>query len=234
MILLNLLHIFSPFLYILFVFFIKKITPCPDSIIMKYLRFSHNIFLSLSSFIMLISIIIANIETNKIYPLNNLLCLPYNNNLFANKSTELFLYSKYVEWGDTLFLHLSGKPISMLQYTHHMTTAILMYSNMIEYISPHIFIFMGLNCFVHIFMYWYFAYPRGFLFKYRKYITQFQILQHIICLLTIIYTNNLNNCNQNKYGNIAGLIAYLMYLFYFLMFYIKSYISSNNKSYKLK
>ena len=115
-----------------------------------------------------------------------------------------------------------------------MTTAILMYSNMIEYISPHIFIFMSLNCFVHIFMYWYFAYPRGFLFKYRKYITQFQILQHIICLLTIIYTNNLNNCNQNKYGNIAGLIAYLMYLFYFLMFYIKSYISSNNKSYKLK
>lgn len=38
-----------------------------------------------------------------------------------------FLWSKYWEWLDTLFLHLSGKPISQLQYTHHMSTAMLVY-----------------------------------------------------------------------------------------------------------
>lgn len=226
--LLDILHLLSPFLYSLFVYLLLKINPCPNSIIMKTSRYIHNLFLSFLSLIMFLGILIGNYQTNKLISLNNLLCNPYNNNYYAHVSSQIFLYSKYLEWGDTLFLHLSGKPISMLQYTHHMTTAILMYSNTVEYLSPHIFIFMGLNCFVHIFMYLYFAYPKGYLFKYRKYITQFQIVQHIICLITIFYTNTLKNCTQNKFGNISGLLAYLMYLFYFMMFYFKSYFYNKN------
>ena len=43
-------------------------------------------------------------------------------NAVAEHSATIFLWSKYLEWGDTLFLRLSGKPTSMLQYTHHMST----------------------------------------------------------------------------------------------------------------
>ena len=139
---------------------------------------------------------------------------------------ELFLYSKYLEWGDTLFLHLSGKPITMLQYTHHMTTSFLVYTNMYEYISPHLFIFQATNCFVHVPMYWYFAFPNGFFRKFKKIITQIQIVQHVICLITIVYTMNLNNCEQNIYGNQTGLFMYMMYLFYFSIFYIKTYLKN--------
>lgn len=223
-----LIHLYSPIIYIFFVKIIGVfLAPCPRSNLMKYLRTIHNIFLSWLSLIMLIGITYANYITFKFNSLNNLLCLTYNNNSIALMITDLFLYSKYIEWGDTLFLHLSGKPITMLHYTHHMTTVFLLYVNLIEYISPHMFIFMSLNCLVHIWMYWYFAFPRGVLYPIRKLITQSQIIQHVICLITIVFTMFLDNCKQNKYGNEFGLFIYSMYLFYFSIFYLQSYQKEN-------
>jgi hypothetical protein len=223
------IHILSPLIYIFFVKVILFVKPIPNSNLMKEFRKSHNISLSILSLFMLISITYSNYITNKIYPINNLLCKSYNNNLIANFSVLLFLYSKYLEWGDTIYLQLSGKTISTLHYTHHMTTAFVVYFNYIEYISPHMYIFMGSNCFVHILMYWYYAYPKGILFKFRKFITQLQIIQHIICLSTLIYTFNLKNCEQNKYGSYIGFFCYLMYLIYFVLFYIKTYFKKLKK-----
>ena len=223
------IHLFSPFLYIIFVETIKIFKPIPSSTIMLEYRKYHNICLSILSLLMLIGITYGNYVTNKFSSVNNLLCLTYNNNYFALTSAKFFLYSKYLEWGDTSFLHLSDKKISNLHYTHHMTTALLMYLNQADYLSPSMFIFMGLNCFIHIFMYWYFAFPKGILKKIRKQITQIQIIQHIICISTIIYTMNLDNCKHNNYGNESALLLYLMYLFYFIIFYIQSYKKKNKE-----
>tara|TARA_B100001093_G_scaffold519550_1_gene609075 strand:- start:712 stop:1287 length:576 start_codon:yes stop_codon:yes gene_type:complete len=190
---------------------------------MQKFRKIHNITLSILSLLMLCGIVYSNYITNKLFSFNNLLCLSYlNNNNIFNLTTHIFLYSKYLEWLDTLFLHLSNKSISTLQYTHHMTTAFLMYVNMN---NSHLFIFISTNCLVHIPMYWYFAYPNGILNKFRKLITKIQIFQHIICLTTILYTFNLKNCDINKFGNSIGLLLYLMYLFYFVQFYIKKYLN---------
>ena len=109
-----------------------------------------------------------------------------------------------------------------------MTTVLTVYTNMVDYISPYFIIPMGLNCFVHIPMYWYFANPRGILFKYRKLITTIQIVQHVLVIITGISTLLINNCEQNKYGNKIGLLMYFMYLFYFCLFYMKSYIKKQN------
>lgn len=215
-------HLLSPFLYMLFTKVILLFDSCPGNQIMITIRKIHNITLSLLSIFMLVSIIYANLLTNKLSSLHNLLCISYNNNYVALFSAKMFLYSKYLEWGDTLLLHLSGKPISMLQYTHHMSTAFLVYLNTVETMNSHYIVAMGLNCLVHIPMYWYFAYPNGFLKQFRVRITQIQIIQHIICIITSIYIC-FTDCHQNKYGNKCGLIGYLMYLFYFSLFYIKSY-----------
>jgi len=145
----------------------------------------------------------------------------------VNRSVYVFLYSKYLEWLDTVFLHLSGKRISMLQYTHHMTTVVTLYVNFMDYVSPCIIVPMGLNCLVHIPMYWYFAFPKGFLYKYRMLITRSQIIQHILVIISAIYTYIMDNCEQNKYGNIIGLLMYFMYLFYFTVFYINSYLKKD-------
>lgn len=224
----NYIHLISPGLYAVFVHNIQEFEPCPEDILMKLVRYYHNIFLSLLSAFMFIMITIGNYQTGKFDSLNNLLCGSYGNNWYAHTGAQLFLWSKYLEWGDTLFLHLSNKPISMLQYTHHMSTAFLMYKNYEEYLSPHIYIFMGSNCFVHVFMYWYFAEPKGWLYPYREYITRLQILQHIVCLYTIYKTYMIGSetCEQNKYGNFYGALMYSMYLFYFVSFYMKKYTSS--------
>ena len=113
----------------------------------------------------------------------------------------------------------------MLQYTHHMSTTFLVYLNTYDFMNPHYLIAMGSNCFAHIWMYWYFAFPKGILKYVRVQITQIQIIQHIVCITTSIYIENLSNCNQNKYGNKVGLLLYSMYLFYFSLFYIKSYFN---------
>ena len=155
-------------------------------------------------------------KLNSIY---SLLCFN-NKSIVTTFSVYTFLYSKYIEWFDTLFLVLSNRKISWLQYTHHMSTAILVYLNIYPFISPFISVFIILNCFVHILMYWYFAYPKGYLRKWRSYITKLQIIQHILCLITIISVNFISNCSQNIYGLILGFFLYSVYLIFFLHFYL--------------
>ena len=216
-------HTASPFLYILFVKCITQLNPCPKSKIMRTCRKYHNINLSILSGLMLGGIVTGNIRSDKMSSVYDIVCKPYDGNWFVMASTNVFLYSKYLEWGDTLFLHLSGRPISTLQYTHHMTTGWLMYMNMVDYPSPHLIVYIGLNCFVHVPMYWYFAYPKGILLPFRQLITQSQIIQHVICLCTALYVYH-HDCDSNEYGHHCGFAMYSMYLFYFGLFYVNSYM----------
>ena len=217
----DIIHLSSPLIYIFFVHCIQFLPSIQNNQIMIFFRWLHNINLSIVSLFMFIGITIGQFQTGKFDSLDALLCQPYGDNLFVYYSVKAFLWSKYLEWGDTLFLQLSGKPISMLQYTHHMSTAILVYSHIKnDFISPFMYVFQSLNCVIHVFMYWYFAYPHGLLHRYRKLITSSQIVQHIICLTTIVYTMSIDNCKQNRWGNELGLALYSMYLFYFVAFYL--------------
>jgi elongation of very long chain fatty acids protein 6 len=225
------LNLSSPLLFALFVKGLSFIRPIPDSKLMKTCRKLHNIFLSLLSFAMLLGITVATYQENKFSSAWSLICHSYNQNSLAYWSTQAFMYSKYLEWGDTLFLQLSGKPISWLQYTHHMTTAILCYLNFYRIVPAYIYIFMGTNCFVHTPMYWYFAYPKGVLYPVRKGITIIQIVQHIMCVCTSIFgLLNRNTCPQEYIGNVSGFMLYMMYLAFFVAFYIKKYADKRNKN----
>lgn len=224
------IHTLSPFIYIIYVDLlesnISRINIKPSKIL--YIRKIHNIILSLLSLFMLIGIIYCNYIQGKFDSLYNLLCLPYDNEK-TSMIVNIFLYSKYLEWGDTLFLCLSRKKVSMLHYTHHMTTVILVYTNMIDYINPFLSVFMGLNCFIHVWMYWYFSFPKGRLYPYRIYITQGQLIQHLICIIAILYIILLDNCQYNIYGIIYGTILYIMYFVYFSIFYINTYLMVNKE-----
>ena len=220
-------HLSSPALYAAYVFVLQKLPPCPDNSFMKFCRTAHNVNLSLLSAAMFLIAVIGQVQTGKFASANAFLCQSYDDNWYMNLAGQVFLYSKYIEWGDTLFLQLSGKPISMLQYTHHMSTAILAYVGFDRTIvSPHALTFIGTNTLVHIPMYWYFAYPKGFLHKYRKIITQSQIIQHIVCLGVLVYTSVIDDCSQAEYANPFGIAMYSMYLFYFVMFYANTYYRS--------
>ena len=222
---LNYFHLFSPITYMLFVSLIKNITPIPKSNTMRTLRTYHNIFLCFLSTFMFLGMIIANIIDSKFHSIYAFFCNNYStNNWIANYTTNAFLWSKYLEWGDTLFIHLSNRPITNLQYTHHMSTSLLAYLNVMDYISPSIHICLVLNAFVHIPMYWYFAYPKGLLYPFRKIITISQIFQHVLCLITISYSYFQENCHTTPYAIEVSLLAYLMYLIYFSMFYCQTFL----------
>jgi len=224
------LHLTSPIVYSGFVYCLQKLPQIPDNKVMIFFRRIHNINLSVWSGIMLFLAIVGQFQESKFSTTDSFLCDSYNNNEIMNLSIKLFLWSKYVEWGDTLFLHLSNRPISMLQYTHHMSTAILTYVAFDRtIISPHALVFVGSNTLVHIPMYWYFAFPSGVLHKYRKLITQSQIIQHVGCLGVIVYTSYIDNCKQAEYTNAFGFAMYSMYLFYFMAFYVQTYLSNTKK-----
>jgi hypothetical protein len=221
------IHLTSPLLYMLFVHLLQFIQPMPTNKAIIFFRKWHNINLSVVSLWMFFGITIGQFQTGKFESLDALLCKSYHGNQFAYYSARAFLWSKYLEWGDTLFLQLGGKPISMLQYTHHMTTGLLTYTvinngNMSSMIYPQV----AMNCVIHVFMYWYFAFPKGGLHRYRKLITISQILQHIISLVLLVYVKmNELECPQNKWALEVAITLYGMYLFYFTAFYLQSYSS---------
>ena len=210
----NLVHLSSPLLYAAFVHRIKgykKLKTAWFTDVRQY----YNIFMSVWSAYMLYVISRATFEENKMNSVEDFLCKPYR----QYTAIDMFLYSKYVEWFDTLFLVLSGKKISTLQYVHHMSTAIVVYTNRD---IPSLFLYMGSNCFVHFVMYWYFAFPRGILRPYRKLITKIQIIQHIACVYTTIHTLFAVDCHKS-YGLYVGLSMYIIYFGMFLNFYLKVY-----------
>jgi hypothetical protein len=215
----------------MFVNFIQFCPPIPSNPIMIFFRKWHNINLSVVSLLMFIGITVGQLQTGKFDSIDALLCKSYDENLFAYYSARVFLWSKYLEWGDTLFLQLGGKPISMLQYTHHMSTAFLGWFAVNNGIAtPIVYVQMSMNSVIHVFMYWYFAYPKGGLHRYRKLITSSQIIQHIISLISLIYVKvNEVDCPQNKLFLESGIALYGMYLFYFTLFYVKSYNSKKTE-----
>lgn len=227
-------HNFSPLIYMLYIHLHKNIHPCPSSCVMKDLRKLHNIILSFFSFGMFIGMIYSLVISNKFESYNSLVCKPfYTNDRVLDINIYLFLYSKYLEWLDTTFLYLSNKPISWLQYSHHMSTAILSYNTLYPFYSSYLGIPFLLNTLIHIPMYWYFAYPKGVLYKFRSLITVGQICQHIIVLGTIVYSLLTENCQQNIVGQYLGLLLFLLYLVMFSLFYLQKYVKSNKKiSYK--
>ena len=225
------LHTFSPILYCIFVKFCQIYFESYTSDFRFKLRKYHNINLAICSFVMLIGITYGTWQESKFDSLYQMICGSFNNNMYATISAKLFVWSKYLEWIDTMMLHLFGKPISWLQYIHHSTTAIICWYNLIddnEYnLTPYSFICTGINCFVHIPMYWYFAYPKGMLKRWNKTITVMQMIQHTICLIITGSTLWMREtCKQNLIGNILLFYGYVQNWLLFANFYIKKYNTS--------
>lgn len=212
-------YLYTP-AYCFFVSCLSWIQPRPHSSIVKWFRTLYNMAMSLFSTWMLVGIVQANLHADKLSSLDAIICKPYPGSE-AESIVHWFLISKYFEWFDTLFLRLGGRPISWLQYTHHATTGILAYLNSRHYVNPYFFPFMASNCLVHTLMYWYFAFPKGFLRPWRRSITRLQIAQHVMCVATLLYSYQAESCHQDPAGHLAAIVCYTMYLGFFTAFYIK-------------
>lgn len=226
----------SPILYMIYVEIAKRILPLETKEtkpIFDTLKLVHNLGLAIASFVLLVGIIYSAHESGKFASIHAALCGPFHDKDLALLVGRYFYWSKYWEWIDTAFLITSGKEISWLQYTHHMSTAILVYANISPIISSASLLACFTNTFVHVFMYFYYAFPHGFMRKYRQWITTIQIIQHCMCLsgFTYIYFN-LDSCVTTPLGIQMALMLYVMYLTFFVLFYIVQYVQGGGKKQK--
>jgi len=228
----------SPVLYMVYVEIAKRVLPYEskeNKHIFHVLRLVHNVGLAIASLVMLIGILAVSHQSGKLNSIHAALCDPFLDVESATLVGRYFYLSKYWEWVDTAFLITARKDVSWLQYTHHMSTAILVFANLTPVISSASLLACFTNTFVHVFMYFYFAFPHGFLKKFRQFITIIQIIQHMMCLSGFIYMYiNIDNCVTTTLGIKMCLMLYAMYLTFFVLFYIVQYVQGGSKDSLIK
>ena len=152
--------------------------------------------------------------------------------LWAN----LFVYSKFIELIDTVFLVLRKKPVSFLHWFHHAT--VLMYCwHALQYQMTTGVFFAAINSVVHSVMYAYYtiaAVTRPP--KWGMFVTIIQIVQMFIGMFITAYhyylLSHIPNCNGSYVNLTAASIMYTAYMLLFVQFFVSRYfrkVSSDRK-----
>ncbi|CRG96747.1 long chain fatty acid elongation enzyme, putative [Plasmodium gallinaceum] len=219
------------FLYIPSIFILQRFMKKRKEIEAKVYKIIWNLSLSFLSFIGALLIII--------YDKNILKSLIIEETEYSPETRAvicIFTLTKFVEYGDTLFLILKKKKLTFLHSYHHFSVVIYCLYSQKELVShAHYFVFF--NLIVHSIMYFYFGFiyilPK-IVIKMRKFITCLQIFQMFVGIFISYYA--IKHVDNQVYVNnaIASFTLYLTYAFLFLNFYFNSYyrnIKSNVATY---
>lgn len=208
------------------------------TVFMDKLRHTHNILMAAFSLVMTV-LAVAELAQRPSYTPHSFLCDAARP---APKMVSAWYWSKLAEWVDSALLLAQGKSLGSLHYNHHATTATVVASHFVgRSASPahrydsrtSIFdVPLFLNAAVHTLMYSYYAAPQA-LRPLRKLITSSQITQHMLVLLSIVYTSTIHYmggaCDISPTANGLSLCLYGMYLVQFLSFYAVTYLKGSPK-----
>jgi hypothetical protein len=195
---------------------------------LKSVSFVHNAFMSFLSLVMLIGILAGAVLNGRFDSWDDYCCRQPGNSPSVGLlpfSMYIFYLSKALEFIDTFLLVLGKKQLIWLHKVHHLTTMSLVWHSM--HVDLRSEITCGaLNCFVHVIMYLYFAYPIRLL---RSSITSLQLIQFVIALIVISYTLHVRHtdevsCKGTLLSELHGLLMYGVYLGMFLNFFLKQYL----------
>lgn len=148
---------------------------------------------------------------------------------------SMFIISKFIEFGDTIFLVLRKAPLTFLHVYHHLTVAIYgWFGGTDRSLLGHWFLSMNFG--VHSIMYTYFM-LKGFGVNVpsvvAKAITSLQLLQFLMGLLVILISGVHiwygYECNSTMACTVFGLVIYGSYLLLFSNFFYHRYIKSKPK-----
>ena len=152
-------------------------------------------------------------------------------NLWSN----LFILSKFVEFGDTVFLVLRKSPLTFLHVYHHVTVAVYTWFGGTDHSSIGHW-FCAMNYGIHSLMYTYFmlkALGVNLPLFVAKSITSLQLCQFTMGLVCIVLaTARLllgKDCNTSITCATVGLIIYGSYLALFMNFFYDRYIKVKPK-----
>lgn len=145
--------------------------------------------------------------------------------------STLFIVSKIVEFGDTLFLTLRKAPLTFLHVWHHLTVAIYAWFGGVDR-SSLIHWFIVMNLAVHSIMYTYFV-LKGIGVSVPSFvaqvITSLQLAQFAMSLLCIVVAGvrlwSGEECYTTKEMIAFGSVIYGSYFLLFLNFFYRRYIA---------
>lgn len=156
-------------------------------------------------------------------------------------SALAFHYSKYVEYMDTAWLVLKGKPVSFLQGFHHFGAAWDTYFG-VTFQNEGIFVFVLLNSFIHTIMYAYYAATAaGFKISAKPLITLMQITQFILGFTLVYPYIHLQYFSESpelllsyylNYAYVTAVLLLFMHFFYVDNFGKKSTLAAKAKKTK--
>ncbi|NWI18136.1 ELOV6 protein, partial [Crypturellus soui] len=147
----------------------------------------------------------------------------------------LFMLSKVVELGDTVFIVLRKKRLIFLHWYHHVTTLIYTWFAYIQS-TPGTLLFTAMNCTVHTFMYSYYAMRAAGIWVPRYIaiaITFSQILQMLVAVIVnilIFFWMEHEVFHTCWSGVLFSVLMYLSYLVLFCNFFYKTYLTTAKKS----
>lgn len=142
----------------------------------------------------------------------------------------VFVCSKYVELGDTMFLVIRGKKLTLLHVYHHASVLMFAWHAFIEKLSLGV-VFVSVNYSVHSIMYIYYA--QASLYnkkpKWGLVVTLAQIGQMIVGLWISVkhiqfHYMDPTDCEEDIRNLFLALFLYVSYLLLFLDFFIRRYL----------
>ncbi|XP_043602008.1 elongation of very long chain fatty acids protein 6-like [Bombus pyrosoma] len=151
--------------------------------------------------------------------------------------TWVFVLSKVLEFGDTIFIVLRKQPLIFLHFYHHLTVVLFSWFTYVETTAATRW-YVVMNYFVHSWMYSYYA-LKAMQYKVPKdiamMITTMQLVQMVIgCVATIAAYYYRESCGLECYitrkNFIFGFAIYFSYLILFGKFFFESYLSDKRKN----
>lgn len=151
----------------------------------------------------------------------------------------VFVISKILEFGDTMFVILRKTPLNVLHWYHHVTVCIFGWYSLSTRSAPAMW-FCAMNFAVHSAMYSYYAIKAAGV-RLPSWVSQIitvsQMVQFMIgmvvtCSVAVMYHIMGINCNVNTRSTIMGVVLYLSYVVLFGNFYVQRYVKPNQKKLK--
>jgi len=151
---------------------------------------------------------------------------------------KAFYWSKFIEYLDTFFQYVAGRPISYLHWFHHIGASINLWF-LLSYKSEPGWIFVWLNSFIHTFMYFYYAQTLSkgeskFLNWFKPIVTLMQIGQFFTGFYFLWQYPRKCPCFRHDVYKMIGAYYYTwtyvgLVLLMFIHFFIRSYLCATKK-----
>lgn len=223
-------------IYLILIYAGKKYMKNRKAFNVRYILFLWNMSLALFSIIGCIRILPEFIKVIKSKGIEHSYCSDDYAYGVSACWFYLFIMSKVVELGDTLFIVLRKQKLIFLHWYHHATVLIYSWYSASEINSTARW-FIVMNYCIHAFMYTYYM-LKSIKINLHKSImiilTSLQILQMVIGVIINIlalirkynYSNKIINqdCNVSYFNISMSLLIYLSYFLLFMYFFYKTYI----------